>query len=87
MLPPGDWDQKTLLPVMDMARKRAKIRRKKIKKQEELEGLYERVGKNVGRDQHFSTQSKILTTVTNKTFENIMGKGENAGYQYSLLFP
>ena len=45
VLPPGDWDQKTLLPVMDMARKRAKIRRKKIKKQEELEGLYERVGK------------------------------------------
>ena len=38
MLPPGDWDQKTLLPVMDMARKRAKIRRKKLKKKEELEG-------------------------------------------------
>lgn len=38
VLPPGDWDQKTLLPVMDMARKRAKIRRKKQKKKEELEG-------------------------------------------------
>ncbi|XP_060562813.1 anion exchange protein 2-like isoform X2 [Ruditapes philippinarum] len=39
VLPPGDWDQKTLLPVMDMARKRAKIRRKKQKKKEELEAL------------------------------------------------
>ena len=40
VLPPGDWDQKTLLPVMDMARKRAKTRRKKLKKQEELEGKF-----------------------------------------------
>ena len=40
VLPPGDWDQKTLLPVMDMARKRAKVRRKKQKKKEELEGLW-----------------------------------------------
>ena len=23
----------------------------------------------------------------NKVFENIVGKGENAGYQYFLLFP
>ena len=38
VLPPGDWDQKTLLPVMDMARKRAKIRRRKLKKKEEMEG-------------------------------------------------
>ena len=28
VLPPGDWDQKTLLPIMDMARKRAQIRRR-----------------------------------------------------------
>ncbi|XP_052235491.1 anion exchange protein 2-like isoform X2 [Dreissena polymorpha] len=41
VLPPGDWDQKTLLPVMDMARKRAKIRRKKQKKKEELQKLLE----------------------------------------------
>ena len=39
VLPPGDWDQKTLLPVMDMARKRAKIRRRKLKKKEEMEGI------------------------------------------------
>ncbi|XP_045178660.2 anion exchange protein 2-like isoform X2 [Mercenaria mercenaria] len=42
VLPPGDWDQKTLLPVMDMARKRAKIRRKKLKKKEELEALIQK---------------------------------------------
>lgn len=39
VLPPGDWDQKTLLPIMDMARKRARIRRKKLKKKEELQAL------------------------------------------------
>ncbi|XP_070187695.1 band 3 anion transport protein-like isoform X2 [Littorina saxatilis] len=35
VLPPGDWDQKTLLPIMDMARKRAGIRRK-LKQKEAL---------------------------------------------------
>ncbi|XP_052813602.1 anion exchange protein 2-like isoform X2 [Mya arenaria] len=39
VLPPGDWDQKTLLPVMDMARKKAKIRRRHEKKKKELEEL------------------------------------------------
>ncbi|KAL4216954.1 Anion exchange protein 3 [Mactra antiquata] len=42
VLPPGDWDQKTLLPIMDMSRKRAKLRRKKQKKLEELEELITR---------------------------------------------
>lgn len=36
VLPPGDWDQRTLLPIMDMARKRAHLRRRK--KQKEKEG-------------------------------------------------
>ena len=33
-----------------------------------------------------TTQSRLLTTLTKRPFENIIGKGENAGYQYFLLF-
>ena len=33
------------------------------------------------------TKPRILTTLKRKAFENIVGKGENAGNQYSLLFP
>ena len=32
-------------------------------------------------------QPKILMTLRRKTFENIVGKGENAGHQHFLLFP
>ena len=35
----------------------------------------------------FSTQSRLLMTPKNKSFENILGKGENAVYQHFLLFP
>ena len=35
----------------------------------------------------FTTQSQHLTTPIEKPFENIMGKGENAGNQNFLLFP
>lgn len=38
VLPPGDWDQKTLLPIMDMARKRAKAKRRIKQKEEEKQG-------------------------------------------------
>ena len=31
----------------------------------------------------FTTQSGLLTTLRKKPYENIVGKGENAGYQYS----
>ena len=34
----------------------------------------------------FTTQSRLLTTLKKKPFENI-GKGENAGNQHFLLFP
>ena len=34
-----------------------------------------------------STQSRILTTLRKKAFENIVGKGENAGNQHFLLCP
>ena len=34
-----------------------------------------------------TTQSRLLTTLQQKLFENIVGKGENAGYQHFLLFP
>ena len=34
-----------------------------------------------------TTQSQFLTTLKKKSFENIVGKGENAGYQHFLLFP
>ena len=35
----------------------------------------------------FTTQSRLLTTPKKKPFENIVGKGENAGKQHFLLFP
>ena len=35
----------------------------------------------------FTTQSRLLTTPRKKPFENIVGKGENAGNQHFLLFP
>lgn len=38
VLPPGDWDQKTLLPIMDMARKKARTMRRKKHKEEEKMG-------------------------------------------------
>ena len=38
VLPPGDWDQKTLLPIMDMARKKARAMRRKRHKEEEKIG-------------------------------------------------
>ena len=38
-------------------------------------------------DYSFTTQSPLLTTLRKKPFENIMGKGANAGNQHLLLFP
>ena len=35
----------------------------------------------------YTTQSRLLTTSTEKPFENIVEKGENAGNQHFLLFP
>ena len=35
----------------------------------------------------FTTQSRILTTLKQRAFENIVGKEENAGNQHFLLFP
>ena len=35
----------------------------------------------------FTTQSRLLTTLCKKPFENFVGKGENAGNQHFLLFP
>ena len=35
----------------------------------------------------FTSQSRFLTTLYVKTFENIVGKGENADKQHFLLFP
>ena len=34
-----------------------------------------------------SPQSQLLTTLKKQLFENILGKGENAGNQHFLLFP
>ena len=34
-----------------------------------------------------TTLSRFLTTLTKRPFENIVGKGENAGNQHFLLFP
>ena len=32
VLPPGEWDKKTLLPIMDMARKKTQTKRKQREK-------------------------------------------------------
>ncbi|RUS76859.1 hypothetical protein EGW08_015392, partial [Elysia chlorotica] len=42
VLPPGDWDHRTLLPITHMARKRAKIRHQKKQQMEEQEALLEK---------------------------------------------
>ena len=34
-----------------------------------------------------TTQSQLLMTLGKNPFENIVGKGENAGNQHFLLFP
>ena len=39
------------------------------------------------KGQLFPTQVRLLTTLRDKPSENIVGKGENAGYQHFLLFP
>ena len=35
----------------------------------------------------FTTDFQLLTTLKKKSFENIVGKGENAGNQHFLPFP
>ena len=35
----------------------------------------------------FTTQSRLLTTLRERLFENIVRKEENAGNQHFLLFP
>ena len=35
----------------------------------------------------FPIETRLLTTLRKKPFENIVGKGENAGNQHFLLFP
>ena len=37
--------------------------------------------------QFFTTKYPVLTTFLKKAFENIVGKGENAGHQHFFLFP
>ena len=36
---------------------------------------------------YFTTQSRVLMTPWDMSFENIVGKGENAGNQHFLFFP
>ena len=36
---------------------------------------------------YHTIHTQVLTTLTQKAFENIVGKGENAGNQNFLLFP
>ena len=43
--------------------------------------------KSVHKVKPFITKSQLFTTVRKKAFENIVGKGENAGNQHFLLFP
>jgi hypothetical protein len=57
VLPPGDWDQKTLLPIMDMARKRARVKRKQKHKEEEKQG-------NVLSYYHFEVNYQLYDYIT-----------------------
>ncbi|XP_060080773.1 band 3 anion transport protein-like [Ylistrum balloti] len=43
VLPPGDWDQKTLLPIAEMNKKRARLRKRKKQKEEEKKALLKKV--------------------------------------------
>ncbi|XP_021352339.1 band 3 anion transport protein-like isoform X2 [Mizuhopecten yessoensis] len=43
VLPPGDWDQKTLLPIAEMNKKRARQRKRKKQKEEEKKALLKKV--------------------------------------------
>ena len=40
-----------------------------------------------GKDELFTRQSQLLTTLRKKALENTEGKGENAGNQHFFLFP
>lgn len=40
VLPPGEWDKKTLLPIMDMARQKIKKKQRKKRLQEEGKRSY-----------------------------------------------
>ena len=42
---------------------------------------------SLGVSKLFTTQSRLLMTLGKKPFENIAGKGENAGNQHFLHFP
>ena len=44
-------------------------------------------GKCTIQDKTFTTLSRLLKTPLYKPFENIVGKGENAGNHHFLLFP
>ena len=36
---------------------------------------------------YLTTEYRLLTTLKKKAFKKIVGKGQNAGHQYFLLFP
>ena len=48
------------------------------------ETLLAEIGKSLVKP--FTTQSRLLTILYQKFFENLVGKGENAGKQHFLLF-
>ena len=39
------------------------------------------------QNQLMTTKLELIWTLRKKPFENIVGKGENTGYQHFLLFP
>ena len=47
---------------------------------------FQKASKLVIMGKDFTTQSRLLTTLRKKLFENIVGKGENAHNQHFLLF-
>ena len=47
--------------------------------------MYYNKSHRIVADQNSSTQSRLLTTLYKKCFENIEGKAENAGNQHFLL--
>ena len=57
-------------------------KKKRRDKDDEEDGTEPEVGFSLT---HY--QSRLLTSLEKKAFENIVGKGENAGIQHFLLFP
>ena len=79
------WQKFRLVKIESICRQQNKCHLK-------IEICFRRSRKHCGKRRKwwlpfFTTQSRLLTTLKQRAFENILGKGENAGNHNFLLFP